>query len=241
MKMKKIVFGILFGLGLLLGSCQKEESKFIDNTKQEGSITSASPLTQLLKGISQHPGSKDNLLDESDCTTIVFPVTVIANNQTITLTEEADINLVQAIFDESQNDENEVAFIYPIQVVLQDFATVTVEDEDALQELTDSCEDYDDIACVEFIYPISLFTYNTNNEQTGMLVINTDKELYLLFSGIEDDDLISIEYPVSVVMENGTQTAHSNDELETLLDAYECNDGGSDDDNPDGDTFGIKL
>ncbi len=229
---------IVLCFGLLFTACQKEESEFIDQTGQQNEvITSSSSLSNLLIEMSQNPGSYDNIIDGNSCSAVKYPITVMVNGQEIVLTSQEDISLIYAIFDEFPNDQDTLVIVFPITVILNDFSEVVLEDQEDLEELIESCQEESGIACVDFEYPITLFTYNTNEEQTGTLIIESDQELYLLFYGLEEEDIISIDFPITAILEDGTTVeVDSNQELEHILENANCDDDFDDhDDDLEGD------
>lgn len=220
---------VLLCFGLLFASCQKEESEFIDKTDQDGVITTSSALAGLLLGASQNPGSQDNIIDGNSCSQIKYPVTVIANGQEVVLENVEDLELIRAIFDQFPEDDDTLEIMFPITVVLQDFSEIILNDLDELDDLIDTCEEKTEMACVDFVYPITLFTYDTEQEQTGTIVIENDEELYLLFYGLDEEDLISIDFPISIILKDGTSvTVHSNEDLEDTLELVNCEDDDDD-------------
>ena len=149
--MKKIFnlrFLLLVTLVAFMTSCQKEEEEFIDNTDPD-TITADSVLTNLLRSASQNEGSGDDIIDGSSCLSLVYPVEVIANGQTVILESEADIAIVQAIFDQFPNDQDTLEIVFPIIVSLEDFTQITVSSQSELDDLIAACDDTvtNDFAC----------------------------------------------------------------------------------------------
>ncbi|RFN58625.1 hypothetical protein DZ858_00670 [Marixanthomonas ophiurae] len=209
----------------MFSSCQKEETEFIDETDQDETITSNSTLANLLIRTSQNPGSNDDIIDGNSCTQVKYPATVIANGQKVILESEADISLIQDIFDQFPNDTDTLEIVFPITLILQDFSEVEINDQAELNALIAACQGESEIGCIDFAYPITIFTYNSNDEQTGTVTINSDIELYLLLFNLDSDDIISIDFPISVILEDGTTVeVNSNQELEDLLANANCDD-----------------
>ena len=218
---------LILCFGLFLTSCQKEETEFIDETDQDETITSNSTLTNLLLRTSQNPGSNDDIIDGNSCTQVKYPATVIANGQEVVLESETDISLIQAIFDQFPNDTDTLEIVFPITLILQDFSEVEINDQAELDALIAVCQGESEIDCVDFVYPITVFTYNSNDEQTGTVTIDNDIELYLLLFNLDGDDIISIDFPISVILPDGTTVAvNSNQELEDILANANCEDEG---------------
>lgn len=210
---------------LVLFSCQKEESEMIDETDEE-TITANSTLAVLLGRSSQNAGDLDDIIDGSDCVEVVLPITVFANGQKVIITDEDDIEIVEEIFDQFPNDQDTLEILFPINVVLADFTQVTVTSQDELDAIIAACEnDLDDtIECVSFVYPLTFFTYDSNQQQTGTVTINSDVEMFIFLSNLDDDDIIALQYPVSVVVNGETTVIANNAELVTLLSETNCDD-----------------
>ncbi|WP_339702203.1 hypothetical protein [uncultured Marixanthomonas sp.] len=221
---------LILCFGLFLTSCQKEEAEFIDETDQDETITSNSTLANLMIRTSQNPGSNDDIIDGNSCTQVKYPATVIANGQKIVLESEADIPLIQAIFDQFPNDNDTLEIVFPITLILQDFSEVEINDQAELDALIAVCQGESEIDCIDFVYPITVFTYNSNDEQTGTVTIDNDIELYLLLFNLDGDDIISIDFPISVVLQDGTTVeVNSNQELEDILVNADCENEGEGD------------
>lgn len=222
MHMKKLVllFMSVLLLGLAITSCQKEEKELIDETNNE-TITANSQLTLLMLRTSENFGLIDDLIDGNSCATIVYPVTVIANGQQVVLESEADLQIVQAIFDQFPNDIDTLEIIFPITLILNDFTQVVVNSQEALEALIASCENSggnDAIGCLDFEYPITFFVYDSNQQQTGTVTVNNDVELFIFLQSLDGDDFISLQYPINVILEDGTVVAvNSNAELQQLI------------------------
>ena len=212
---------------MLFTACQKEETEFIDETDPDGTITANATLTNLLIRTSQNPGSSDDIIDGNSCSQVKYPVTVIANGQELTLESEADIALIQAVFDQFPNDTDTLEIVFPITLILQDFSEVEINDQAELNTLIAACQGQSEIDCVDFVYPITFFTYNSSNEQTGSVTVNNDVELYLFLFSLEENDIVSIDFPISVILQDGsTVQINNNQELEDLLATVNCDDQG---------------
>ncbi len=237
--LKVIAYLLSISVFLVFSSCQKEESEFIDETDPD-TITANSTLANLLVRSSQNPGDFDDLLDGSSCVSINLPVTVIANGQEVIIENEDDIEIVEAIFDQFPNDEDTLEIEFPILVTLANFTEVEVSSQQELDALIASCENdiEDTISCVEFVYPLTFFTFNSNNEQTNTVTINSSLELYNFLDDLDDDDFVSLQFPISVIVNGEEVVVNSNQELVTILANADC---GSNDDPVDVTAFEENL
>ena len=48
-----------------------------------------------------------------------------------------------------------------------------------LMQRTSDGNDNESIDCIDFVYPLNFFIYNSNNEQTGTQTVNSDSEFLL--------------------------------------------------------------
>ena len=219
--MKKIHlfrFFVLFFLSVSLFSCQKEEEEYIDETNDE-TITSNSPLTGLLLRTSQNPGAYDDIIDGNSCASVVLPVTVIANGQQVTINSPEDISIIQEIFNLFPNDTDTLEIMFPITLELFDYTQVTVNNQGELDALAATCGTNDvEIGCLDFVFPISFFTYNADQQQTGTVTVNSDSELFGFLQNLGPDHFISLDFPISVILADGsTMEVNSNQQLQTLI------------------------
>jgi hypothetical protein len=151
---------------------------------------------------------------------------------------EEDFEVVEAIFDQFQDDDDIVNFVFPITIVLADHTEVVITDQEALEDYMDLCEDDgedDDIECIDFIYPISFSIYNSSNNLIGTKTVNSDRELYHFIKTIKSSDIISINFPIEVKLSDETVLELKNmmELLHAIQDAKDSCD--EDDDNDFGD------
>ncbi|MDZ7646180.1 MAG: hypothetical protein U5K54_02780 [Cytophagales bacterium] len=145
----------------LLTACQEEKIE-IKLPPAGTTITSASPAIGLISSVFRQDGSKDNILDKASCVTLVFPVTIKTNGQTITVTSFDDFDEIEDLFDDSGDDD--VEFVFPIKVTLADHTEITISNEDDFDDLVEDCDEDDDNECIDFKYPIEFTTYDANNQ-----------------------------------------------------------------------------
>lgn len=219
--MKKIqllpYFALLY-LCIALFSCQEEEKEFIDETPED-TITANSPLTGLLLRTSQNPGTYDDLIDGNGCASVLLPVTVVANGQQVTINTPEDILLIEQIFNQFPNDTDTLEISFPITLELFDFTQITVNNQIELDALAATCSSNNtEIGCLDFVYPITFFTYNADQQQTGNITINNDLGLFGFLQGLGPNDYISLDFPISVILADGsTSEVNSNQQLQTLI------------------------
>ena len=241
----KLLFIPLIATLFFLGSCQEEVIEITD-PQNDTTINSKSAVADLVRKTALKDGSGDNILDNSSCSTVVLPVTVIANGVEVVINSEEDYKFVERIFDESETDDDVLEFIYPITVILADYTEVTVNNDDELEDLLEDCIEGgsdDDIECLDFVYPLDIAVYDAANQVLDVIVINNDEELHDLFESLEDNELISFEFPLTLVLIDGTEViVNNNSELETLIeDAADDCDEDDDNDYSDDDVDDTEL
>jgi hypothetical protein len=216
---------------LTFNSCQNETIEVNEPNDQE-TIVPNSVLANLMLSASSNNGALDDILDNANCLAINLPVTIIVNDITITINTLADLELIVQIFEEFENDEDVLEFLFPIAVVLNDYTEITINNEDELESFIDECtEDDDVIECVDFQYPISFSLYNADFQITDTVIIENDEALYVFLESLENSNegvvLASLNFPVTLIYANGeTLEVDTNQELEAAINAAEgdCED-----------------
>ncbi|PIQ17954.1 MAG: hypothetical protein COW66_08965 [Flavobacteriaceae bacterium CG18_big_fil_WC_8_21_14_2_50_34_36] len=202
---------VILLMSFVFFSCQKEESEFIDTTPVD-TITANSVLATLLQNASQNSGSIDDFIDGTPCSSIQFPYQVIINGQTIIITDATDLAGIA-------NTTSPITIVFPITVVFEDFSTLLVINQQELDALVILCQSLDDsISCLDIVYPITFFVFNSNNEQTGTVVITSDAQLFIFLTTLEDGLFLAIDYPITVILSDGTSVVvTSNNQLQDLI------------------------
>ena len=117
---------------LFFGACQ-EDVVIITNPENENAIGTTSPLADLVQNTAMNDGSSDNILDNSSCTSIALPVSVVVNEIEITINTVEDYKFVERIFDESSTDVDVLVFVFTITVIMADFTEITASNEEELK------------------------------------------------------------------------------------------------------------
>lgn len=221
----------------LFTACQ-EEFEEVGSDVQE-TLEADSSTAELIVNTASNDGSFDNIVDEASCIAVQFPYTVEVAGIQITIDSIEDLKLIEEIFDEFDDDEDVLNIVFPITITLADFAEVVIESKEALRELAAEClegGDDDDIECIDFVYPITMFTFDIDGQQAGSVTINSDRELRRFFHERDEGELVSIEFPVSLKKFDGTEVqVTTNAELARVLEAAkdECDEDDDDDYNDD--------
>ncbi|MFS4456391.1 hypothetical protein [Maribacter sp. 2304DJ31-5] len=251
--MKKFLSYAVY-VGLLLAalsftSCQ-DEFEEINTGEEPQAIMANSSTAQLVKKTATRDGSFDNIVDGASCLDIKFPYTVEVNGLEITINKREDLKLIEEIFDALEDDENLLEILFPITITVGDFTEITVNGIGDLRELAAQCKEGgedDDIECIDFVYPMTLFTFDVNLEQTGSVTVESDKDLRMFFGGLDENDLVSFDFPITLELFDDTKiTVDSNEELaraiENAKDACdEDDDNDYNDDDFDPERFDAYL
>lgn len=238
-----LVAGLLSG-ALFFNSCQDEFEELPDPNAQE-TIVASSSTAKLIERTSSNDGSFDDIVDDSRCFAINFPYTVNVGGVELLIDSRDDIKLVKEVVSELPSALLEI--IFPVTITFGDFTEITINSKEDLRELVEECkgdddEDDDHIKCIDFVYPLTLFTFDIQNQQTGNVTVNSDRELRRFFAGLDDNDIISIDFPVSLKLYDGTTIAvNSNAELANIIDSAKDQCGDDDDSDDDGDDDVVTL
>ena len=228
----------LLVLALSFSSCQSEFEELPDGNEQE-SILASSSTAKLIEDISSNDGSHDNIVDGSSCFDIRFPYTVEVNGLVITIDSIEDLKLIEEIFDAVETDDDLLEILFPITITLADYSEITINGKEDLRRLAEQCiegGDDDDIECIDFVYPITLFTFDTKEVQTASVTVESDRELRRFFAGLDGTDLISIDFPIVLNVYDGTEiSVHNNAELAAAIESAKdaCDEDDDDDYNDD--------
>src|SRR5690606_25584963 len=75
-----------------------------------------------------------------------------------------------------------------------------------------------EIGCLDIVYPITFFTYNTEQQQTGAVTIINDWELFDFLQRLGPDDFICLDFSISVQLEDGSSVeVNTNQQLQALI------------------------
>ncbi len=229
MKLKNYFF-ILSLISVFLYSCQSEVSTIVQ-PQQDEVLTPNTPAAILIQKTVTKDGSKDNIIDNASCLSIQLPVTVIVNELEIVISTEADYSEIEAVFDEFDFDTDHLDIIFPITIILSDYTEITINNMDELENYVNECggenEPDDDIECIDFVYPITFSIFDSANELTDTISVENDEQFYLFLEDVNESDIIQINFPVSVVLADGTEkTIENMDDLEHAIDNAQnmCNE-----------------
>jgi hypothetical protein len=224
MKTLKLITAIAITAILGFTSCQSEENSEVGTNPNANSSTS--PTAKNYERAAMNDGSDDDFLDGNACTELLFPLTATVNGQKITLISKLDFSSVLNIMGEFNDDSDAVTFSFPISVKTSSYTEVTVNNQadfDALKQECESAESQgkDAISCIDINFPVTMLTYNVSLEQTGSVVVQSEKQLYSFMTDLEGDELFEVSYPISATFSNGT-SAQINSDAEFTNSISEC-------------------
>lgn len=216
---KKIVS--IFLLPILVFGCIKE----IDLTEGENPNTnnSNSETTNHYKRIGMYDGSFDDLIDNNACSSVKLPVSLLANSIPLTIANTADYQLVLNIFNLSPIDIDIVVFNFPITILNQDYSQTLITSQEQLDNLSAVCDQainnsLSAITCVDIVYPIKISLYNTTTEQTTIISVVKDQDLFNFMANLSVNEVYSVKYPINAVtIGNVNITVNGDSQLKSII------------------------
>jgi hypothetical protein len=176
-------------------------------------------LKNLLLRVTLNEGDVDDFIMLGDCFTIAFPFTIIIDGIEVVVEGEQDYTEIIIIIEQTGADIDDIEIVFPITIIMFDYTEVVVNNLQELEQILAQCQgNKNRIDCVDFVYPLTVFRYNENTENTDTIIIDDDEEMYLLLSNLQEGEHITFQYPISVILLDGTIVeVNSNDELEAIL------------------------
>jgi len=239
MKLLYKTLGILMLFSVLLSSCRTEDMEIINNPSED-TFGINSTIANLLLRTATNDGSYDNIIDRASCFDIQLPVTVIANGIKVVINSEDDLDIIEAIFDEFTEDTDTLVIIFPITIILDDYTQLVINSQAELDAAAAQCPPEnsvdDDIECIDIQYPITASIFNENNELIDTVIINSDEELFDFIEDIEEGDIITFNFPITVILWDGTTVEIQNfTELQSVIESAidQCDEDDDNDHNDD--------
>lgn len=218
-QIKLLLLSLTASVLFITTSCRTELDEEIGSI-QEQTLTTNSKVADLILKTVMNDGSVDNIIDGSSCFNVLLPVTVVANGTELIINNEDDFEEIEAIFDQSSDDMDTLEFIFPITLIANDYNETIVNDENELETLIELCEDDEDdnIECIDFQYPLSVSVFNENSEVLETITFTNDEEFHDFINDLDDDDIVNISFPITVILSDGQEINISNlDELEEAI------------------------
>lgn len=241
---KSAMYASLLVVALNFTGCQKEYDPI--ETVDEETMMADSEAATLMTQMVSNDGSYDNIVDGSSCFDIRFPYTVNVNGLDITINSKDDLHLIEEIFDALDEDDDILDIIFPVTIIMADYSEITITGIEDLREHAKDCIEGggdDDIECIDVIYPVTFFTYNRDQQRTGSVELESDMQMRRFFAGLDESDIISLQFPVMFELYDGTkETVNNIQELRaTIARAKEACDEDDDNDHNDDDFTKERL
>lgn len=223
-KLSKLGILALTLMTLVVMSCSDENDKTnqqnltLNQTLKNAvaAARAANSSTSSSNTSTEDPDYGDDCIEDYLCFDFVYPLTVIAEDNSQTTVNNDDELFT---FFENQSDNYEPNFVYPITLDYGEDDTEIMYDLEDLEDAFDDCEE--NFECFDIIYPITLVDSNGTNT-----VINNEEELYTFLDAQGEEYDPIVVYPVDVMVDDVTLTINSDDEFETLYE--ECDDDWDD-------------
>jgi hypothetical protein len=235
----KIIGLLSITILFLFTSCRTEETQF-EQAPENQILVADSPVAKLMQRTSTNDGSNDNIIDNSNCFNVQLPVTVTVNGTEMIINTEADFAAIESIFDEFDDDNDDIQITFPITVILADFTEIILNNASQLDSLSDTCngenESDDDIECIDFQYPITASIFNSNNELINTVTINNDHDMHDFLEDIDVDTIVNVDFPITVIIPDGSLITINNfTELAAAIETYKdtCDEDDDNDYNDD--------
>lgn len=239
MKLFYKTLGLLMLFSVLLSSCRTEDMEII-NTPSEDVFGINTTIANLLLRTATNDGSYDNIIDRASCFDVQLPVTVIANGIKVVVETEDDLDIIEDIFDEFTDDTDTLIIIFPITIILDDYSQMVINNQSELNAAASQCPPSnsvdDDIECIDILYPITASIFNENNELIDTVLITDDEELFEFIEDIEEGDIITFNFPITVILWDGTTVEIQNfTELQSVIEGAidQCDEDDDNDFNDD--------
>jgi len=214
MKLAKANVYIFFTvLTILLFSCQSEENDVTQND-QENLVPGSELVLQLIR-VTQYPTSADNIIDNSNCFSVNLPVVLKANGQQLIIFDEEDYVLIEDVFNESDTDEDVIEIDFPIIATRPDYSEFVIssqEEWDAARNCTGQ-DALRDLSCMRFNYPLSVNTYDVENQIADVVVISSKADFNGFLNTMQPEVHAAIAYPVRLLNPMGVQSSLNSNEL----------------------------
>lgn len=116
--------------------------------------------------------------------------------------------------DDNVKDANNPVPVLPTNLIRPDSELYSLIE----RVVTDGTNPAEQIVCIDFIYPFTLLVYDANYQVIATQVMTDDANFANFLSGLPEDQLISISYPIETVLADGTVfSVTNNTELQIAL------------------------
>jgi len=219
LNMKKIIWFVFAFLMVSFYSCEDEQETIVQNTAD--SFTKSTAISSLIKRVSQNETSRDNVLDNTSLFSVKLPVTVTVDGHNEVVTSPADYLEIQSIINEHSYDNDIVYFSFPITVIYSNYSVATIHTQNEFNLIVAANDDnFHEIDCIDFQFPLTIKTYNTDNQVANTINVASNSQLYNFVDGLGEGELAGIVFPITMKKANGQLcVTNNNAELEDIIDA----------------------
>ena len=210
MKAMSTLINILLVITIIT-SCQND----IDiDTSNNDTNNSDSVFTSKVRRTSMFNGAFDDILDGSPCFAIQYPINILLNTIPTTLNSQSDLGIITAT--------DIIQISYPIVLTNYDYTETNITNQQEFNTAVSSCQSLvtsgnGPIDCIDFIYPLSIFTA-TKNQSQDIFEITSNQELYTFITNLDSNTLYSFKFPLQILEPNlGNITIENNTALDTYL------------------------
>lgn len=186
LNVKKYIYYIL--LIALVGCYNDDET---DTLQSENSAHRTSELTNLLKAVSAHDASFDNIIDNNSCLSLTFPYQIQVNSELRTINSVEDISTL--------NQEDDIEIVFPVGSIFFNFETHNINSTTEFNLIKNTCNQSFTIQpnpCLDFQYPVTFKEFNDLTSRFDTFHLNSDKEVFQHLENLHDNDIFEIEYPI---------------------------------------------
>lgn len=203
---KKPIKILIFLTLLSLVGCQKEEYEVLGED-QGVAVTSDSEFHHLVQRSAMHDGSADDQIDQSPCLSIQFPYTIELDGMEIEIHSQANLAAVLGSIEEAE--QNHVSIRFPVNVKTSSHEEVTVSNKRQMAGLQQGCrnqirEDLAPISCIQIEFPIKIFSYNSEIQESSSETIRNKAQLYWYLENVSDAEILSFEFPIRLIYKDKT-------------------------------------
>jgi hypothetical protein len=186
-------FYLIFILVLAIG-CYNDDNEIVitENTSHNNSA-----LTTMLKSIAQHNASFDNKVDNSSCFSLDFPYQLYVNSELRNISSVSDLANIE------ENDDIDIVF--PVSTNFYNYEVHQAINQTEFNLVQNACNENFNITpnyCLDIQFPITIKEFNDLTESFETYQLNNDKDVYLHFDNLHDNDVYEIEYPIFFVDTN---------------------------------------
>lgn len=185
--MRKIYY-ILFSI--FISGCYDDDNSVVTS---DDVAHNTSELTTIIKSMSQHNAAFDNIIDSTSCFSLAFPYQVYINSQLSDITSISDITEI--------SEDDQIEIVFPLNVNFYNYEIHEAFNQTDFNLVKNTCsENFNTVSnpCLDIVYPIQVKEFNDLTENFQTYQLNNDKEIYLHFDNLHDNDVYEIEYPIFV-------------------------------------------